>query len=355
MFYRNKKQLKLKSATKHHHSHVVDDVVERPSQYPVASSEADLFVEVDGKRVTKGEWVEVSSNAQLPQGLDIEVDMQTGKRRVRLSDQFHGSANVPQVVPEQPRPENEQEEFSPMAQRKWERKYAALHKTAIDTRLEELASSDPAVVAEAMAFLDEHAHSVDIGAGLVRSRSFEVLLDTLKHEKVDMRLGAADILFACIQNNPDAIKGVLDGTMTVNAVVARLGDEADETVMKRLLSVLIYLVRGDRAVAATQQCAQAATASALAFVGKRMAKSTAVLDRILVLSIELVQQKTYAERDAALNLIDSLVQALRKPYSDWMLHVFRPYCLGNTADPTRTALNAFCKELNANPIDSSVL
>lgn len=339
----------------HHTHHVVDDVVEKPSivdHQPAASSQADLFVEVDGKRVTKGEWVEVSASAQLPQGLDIEVDMQTGKRRVRLSDQFHGG-NVPQVVAEQPKADTE-EEFSPMAQRKWERKYAALHKTAIDTRLEELASSDPAVVAEAMAFLDEHAHSVDIGAGLVRSRSFEVLLDTLKHGKVSMRLGAADILFACIQNNPDAIKGVLD-TKTVSAVIARLGDETDETVMRRLLSVLIYLVRGDKSSSATQQCAQAATSAALAFVGKRMAKSTPVLDRILVLAIELVQSKGYAERDAALNLIDGLIPALPKPYSDWMLHVFRPYCLGNTADPTRTALNAFCKELNANPIDSSVL
>lgn len=304
------------------------------------------------------EWVDMPEGAVLPAGLDIDIDMQTGKKRIRIPSHTPGRPlhALAETEPIKGLEDDGAEEFSPLAQRKWERKYEAVHKTAIDTRLEELVSPNAAIAEGAMAYLDEHAHSVDIGAGLVKSRSFPILLSCLADKNLEKRLGAADILFACIQNNPDAIAGIT-ATDTIQTVVSRLGVEKDTTVLKRLLSSLIYIVRGDKKDGSTKQCVEYHLVKALAALSKRMPRETYVVDRILVLLIELVESRwEFVERDSALVLLEGMLGKLTKPYSDWMLHPFRPFCGRQPVElKGRPAFAAFCADLNANPYDTSLL
>lgn len=315
---------------------------------------------VAGKRVGK-EWVDIPDGTDLPAGLDIEIDWQTHKKRVRLSSRAHPvkSALVPVGPPSDNQQRAEDVEINPLPQRKWQRVYNAKHKTIIDEALDSLNSSEPEKAAEALAYLEEHAGMVDVGAGLVRSPYFDRLLLVLtgEKEKAERRLAAAEIVFACVQNNPVAIEGILE-TKALEVLVTQMGVESDGIVIRRILSTLNAVVRGDSSGAALLQLARQQTVLALSHISTKFLSDTQIMDRILVLLVGLVEVRmgSYAEHGSALNLMENVLRNRKKPYSDWMLHAYLPFCASNPAYlAAKPGLTAFCKELNANPIDGSII
>lgn len=312
-------------------------------------------VMVSGTAVGR-EWVAVPRDAVLPAGLDVEVDMQTGGRRVRLGDEQRVSEHlgVPVGAPVDAMPE----EISPLAQRKWQRVYDSQHRTVVDQMLDDLSSPHAVLVAEALAYLEERAGAVDVGAGLVRSPLFGNLLVTLQDGRdAGRRISAADILFACVQNNPVAVEGVL-ATDAVEFLAGRLEHETDGTVLRRLLSILAAMVRADRTPSALLAMAKHQLVLSLSHLAARRVGSVPVLDRILVLLVLLVgaPQLRYAETPQAVNLMEHIIKTLPAPHSDWMTHEFRPWCLAQPAVLAgKPALTAFCRALNSSPEDGSLL
>src|SRR5690606_16475986 len=122
LFYRNQKKAKALRHSFKPKTNVTSDIKEEP------------FVMVGNVRVGK-EWVQIASDVNLPAGLDIEVDMQTGLRRVRLHEPENSKSPAPVEVSDSPGLV-EDGEISPMPQRKWQRIYEAKHKTIIDSMLE---------------------------------------------------------------------------------------------------------------------------------------------------------------------------------------------------------------------------
>ncbi len=302
------------------------------------------------------DWVNIPSNVNLPPGLDIEVDMQTGQRRVKLHQDE--SKNLP-VVDNNMNDKGlvEDAEYSPMPQRKWQRIYEAKHKTAIDQMLEGLADSEDKVVQKSINYLEEHCGTIDVGAGLVRSYAFRNLLGVMEHPKTEYRIKAAEVLFACVQNNPVAIDGILE-TETVDFLVQRLYSESDLTVLRRILSSLVSIVRGDKGVKSLLLCARSSAVMGLSHLSLRLMSERPIMDRVLVLLITLVSAHNgqYAEYSAAINLMENIIKNMKKPYSDWMTHEFRPFCKNiPKAIESKPAMTVFCKELNANPTDTSML
>lgn len=317
----------------------------------IAKKVTEKVIYVGGMRVGK-EWVDVPDGIGLPHGLDIEVDMQTGKKRVRVSDQQQpgGGDEKHDVVPVSP-VKDETEEISPMGgQKKWERVYDSQHKTMIDAMLEDLDSPNGQTVLEALNFLEERVGKVDIGAGLVRSPNFRFLLNLLEDTRNPKRRRlAATILFSALQNNPAAAEGILE-TDAVKILIGRLHVESNQIVTRKILSSLIAIVRGDeKSKKALSQFSEHQAVLALSQVSMSLLEDEHVMDRVLVLLVELAttHASSFKQYQEAVNLMENIVKNLKKPYNDWMTHAFKPFC--KAAPPalaTKPSLRKFCHELN---------
>jgi hypothetical protein len=319
----------------------------------------DPFVMVGGFKIGR-EWIDIPDGINLPPGLDIELDMQTGRKRVRLHEPGAGSRNG--VVPVGSIKDvacDENEEISPLPQRKWQRIYDSQHKTVIDEALDALATNNEAKISEALEYLETHSGTIDVGAGLVRSPYFPNLLYSLTQEKSrpQRRLSAAEIIFACLQNNPIAVEGILE-TTAVKDFILHLNWEEDGIIIRRVLSSLIAILRGDKSGRCLAEFAKQQTVLTLSHLSTKKLHDQQIIDRILVLLVGLVESQngSYVERSASVNLLENILKNVPKPYSDWMLHAFRPFCLSKPDILSRKpALTAFCVELNANPNDTSML
>lgn len=316
---------------------------------------------VGGKRVGR-DWVDIPDGVDLPAGLDIEVDMQTHRKRVRMASRaVHEAKNaiVPVGPPSDAQQRAEDIEISPLPQRKWQRIYNAKHKTIIDEALDSLNSSEPEKAAEALTYLEEHAGMVDVGAGLVRSPYFDrlLLVITGERERPERRVAAAEIVFSCVQNNPVAVEGILE-TKALEVLVSHMGVESDSIVIRRLLSTLNAVVRGDGTGVALLQLARQQTVLALSHLSTKHLSDAQIMDRILVLLVALVEARSgsYAEHGSAVNLMENVLRNRQKPYSDWMLHAYRPFCASSPPYlASKPYISGFCKDLNANPNDNSMI
>lgn len=323
-----------------------------------------------GKQIVGREWIDIPEGIVLPAGLDIEVDMQTHRKRVRLHEA--GATNGNAIVPVSPvidvpldnndksdKKADADEEISPMPQRKWQRIYDAQHKSVIDEALDALSSTNEPKIVEALEYMETHSGTIDVGAGLVRSPYFSNLLKTLTEEKSrpQRRLSAAEILFACLQNNPVAVEGVLETTV-IKDLVSHLNWEEDGIIIRRIMSSLIAVIRGDKSGTCLIEFAKHQTVLSLSHLSTKKLHDQQIIDRVLVLLVGLVEHQdgTYAERSSAVNLLENVLKNVGKPYSDWMLHAFRPFCLSKPAClANKPTLTKFCTELNANPNDASML
>lgn len=217
---------------------------------------------VDGKLIGK-EWVQVSRSATLPAGLDVEIDLSTGIRRVRLAQQGSTSdAKYAVIAVADDKNERNSSTTAPPSSRKWERVYAGTSaKGIMDEKIEGLLS--PNLTADQqmsiLDFLEEEAHAYHIGAGIAHSTKIDhVLLLLFRNDQPQVQVKVLEILFACVQNNKDAVQALLPHEITIVgngdvkvkvSLLKRLVDMMIEqehqegTPMRRILSILGAMVR----------------------------------------------------------------------------------------------------------------
>jgi hypothetical protein len=96
--------------------------------------------------------------------------------------------------------------------------------------------------------LEDTVHHIDFGLTLASSQySLEKLVELLEHEDSGIRGQAAVVLGSTFSNNPAAqTKAIGSSFDIVESIVATIGKERDETVLKRLLYAVAVLIRGNR-------------------------------------------------------------------------------------------------------------
>lgn len=215
----------------------------------------------------RDEWQPIREGQEIPGGLHVRVNLETGVREARIMDESYADGEtdggVVVVETEQDEEALQQEHLAQLAQEHQEqqlekeeiaRKVAEFKNKRVRASPEEITDFDSALAAlytyeedagaveVALDVLEELSHDIEFGVRLTADKlTFDVLEAIVESGTDSVREKAYRVMAASLRNNPDAVTNVLSNQSSgfVSLLFAQLhADTTSHVIKKRILGVV---------------------------------------------------------------------------------------------------------------------
>eukprot|EP00002_Diphylleia_rotans_P025914 TRINITY_DN5145_c0_g1_i4.p1 TRINITY_DN5145_c0_g1~~TRINITY_DN5145_c0_g1_i4.p1 ORF type:complete len:342 (+),score=84.70 TRINITY_DN5145_c0_g1_i4:118-1143(+) len=181
------------------------------------------------------EWREIPDGEILPAGLEIRINLATGKKEARLitDPKHHGDHHAALALHQQQDESSETHELAEEDVEKMERKHEWWLKQQVDSanlvhlvQILQDPEANPHHRLDALNFISDIVHDVD-HAKYLRAHALDTILQLANHTSRAIRRAAFSVISTASQNNPDLQKALHDAN-GVHFLVTSLSLESDD-------------------------------------------------------------------------------------------------------------------------------